>query len=180
MKDKQYKDLVARHGSAEVAAHFVFPADEAKAVGRSDKGLAEALRSRRAALTPDDRLRLNLLQLRYQIEDYVRDTEYKEELSFPHFLQSYISDLGIKRHELAHDLGIRPSALSQYINAHRLPPIEILIRLELHSARIISAAHWYQLIEKEKIHKLTIDRKLRTAQMPYLRKSKYRVKEPLS
>ncbi|MBS1686075.1 MAG: helix-turn-helix transcriptional regulator [Bacteroidetes bacterium] len=176
MKDKEYKELLARHGAAEVAAHFVFPAEKTKSKPADDAALSEALRARRVAIAPDDRLRMDLLQLRYQIEDYINDSRYDSTLSFQHFLEAYILDLGIKRHELARDLSIRPSALSQYLNAHRLPPIEVLVRLELHSGQIISAAHWYQLIEKEKIHQLSADRKIRREQMPYIKKSKYRVK----
>ena len=72
--------------------------------------------------------------------------------------------------EFAHEINIKPTVLSQYINSHRNPPQDIIIRLELHSRNNIPAATWYRLLEKENIHDLNTNLELRTKQKKYISK----------
>ena len=169
MTEKQYKSMVAEHGEEALAESYVFPVRlTAKQKKESDMELAEALRQRREAMSSEDKVKTKLLQLKFQIEDYIRDSQFDQARTFSYYLKSYIDMLGMKQNELAREIDIKPAVLSQYLNKHRTPPENVMVRLELHSHNLISATAWYQLVEKEKVHALSANRALRREQRQYV------------
>lgn len=74
-----------------------------------------------------------LLQLKYQMENYLSNQKCIYEPLFPKFLSTYIDTLYDKRKNFAIDININPITLSQVINQHRDPQENFLIRLIVHS-----------------------------------------------
>ena len=121
-------------------------------------------------MNPEYHLKGTLLQLRFQIEDYLNDLHFDKRKTFGYFLKSYIDSLKKKRNEFADEINIKPTELSQYINNHRKPPQNIMIRLELHSYNMIPAADWYRLLEKENLHELSTNKLLRRDQKKFIKR----------
>jgi len=166
---KQEQKITDLYSPEDLAENFVFPnALTARQKKDADESLRTELRQRRMAQTADFKVSGALLQLRYQIEDYVNDVNFDKRKSFGHFLKMYV-DCFNKRHvEFAKEINVKPAELSQYINDHRKPPQHIMVRLELHSSNMIPAVDWYRLSEKATIHKLSTDKVMRRAEMKFV------------
>ena len=95
---------------------------------------------------------------------------FNKNKTFGFFLKLYISRLNIRMNEFAREINIRSTVLSQYINNHRIPPREIMVRFELHSHKNIPATTWYRLVEKENIHELSTNSVLRSKQKRHINK----------
>jgi len=171
MTKKEYKTLLAKYGPEELAASFVFPKNTS--VGQNKKSaetLNAVLTKRRSSISKDDQIMASLLQLRYQIEDYVSTDIFDKNKTFGYFLKSYITILDKKRHIFADEIDIKATELSQYINDHRTPPQPVIIRLEIHSQNIIPAIHWYRLVEIRKLHEFISDQNIRREQIKFVKK----------
>jgi DNA-binding transcriptional regulator YdaS (Cro superfamily) len=178
MTNKRYNNLLKKHGEHEVASNFIFPSGlTGKQKVEANTALTEALVKRRAGMSEADKLNVKLLQLRFQIEDYLNDVRFDKNMSFSFFLKSYIKTLQMKQSQLAREIAIKPSVLSQYINSHRIPPENVIIRLELHSNNIIPATNWYLLLGKEKVHELGSNKTLRNKQKPFVKKEPIQPKQ---
>jgi len=162
MNKTEYNAALKKHGPKELAESVMVPAKlTAKQHRAADTELNKILADRRAAMSDADKLQGRLLQMRFKMEKYLNEPVFDKNKTFGYFLKGYISTLNKRRHEFAHEIDIKPTALSQYINNHREPPQYIFIRLEIHSHRKIPAASWYRLREKETIHTLDTNTALR-------------------
>ncbi len=153
----------------ELAEAVVFPIT---LTAKEKKEAAEQLKAARVKtqqeMTASDRVTIQLLQLKFQIEDYIDSKEYDPKRHFGYFLKRYIDILQIKRKVFAKDISVDETMLSQLINMHRTPPDYIAIRLELHSNNIIPAHYWLRLVEKEKQFKIATDKTLRKKQRKFV------------
>jgi plasmid maintenance system antidote protein VapI len=122
-----------------------------------------------SGLSNEKRIFSAILQLRFQIEDYVKKTTYKREVSFVFFLKEYISRLQLKNKDFAEQMGIEATELSQLLNSHRKPNDKILIRLEIHSNNNIGALLWYKVLEKDKEYELVTNSDLRQEEKRYVK-----------
>lgn len=171
MKSKQYDNLVKKYGAEEVASNFIFPGTlSLKEKKEADAGLRDALAHRRAAMSDEDKLKAKLMQLRFQIEDYIKDSAFDKSKTFGYFLRAYIGHLQRKQTEFATEINIKPAELSQYVNGHRHPTRNVMVRLELHSHNIIPATDWYLLLEKQNVYYLMHDKAVRREQRRYVKK----------
>lgn len=99
-----------------------------------------------------------LLQLQYQMEEYIENPVHYETTAFTKFLSTYIDTLYQKRIHFAEDLSIKPVALSQILNNHREPNEEFIKKLMVHSELIYKDSKsfkkksWYQIFLQEKIN----------------------------
>jgi hypothetical protein len=75
----------------------------------------------------------SLMQLKFQMEEYMSSPLCSLEASFPKFLMTYIDTLYEKRKDFASDISIKPIVLSHVLNEHREPNDSFLLRLMLHS-----------------------------------------------
>jgi len=154
----------------ELATNFVFPTSISPVEKKeADELLMVELRQRRLIQQKGTQLKMQLLQLRFEIEQCVEIPVFDQELSFGHFLKNYIECLKIKRNAFAEEINIKPVELSQYINNHRKPPQYILIRLELHSNNIIPANYWYRLIDKAYLNELETNLDLRNKERKFIK-----------
>ena len=171
MTKKEFDHLLKIYGAEELAGSFVFPAENSgKDETNSTKRLQEILAMRRASLTPAMKQKAQLMQLRFQIEDYLEENRFNRKKTFGYFLKSYVTIINKKSNEFAREIDIKPAELSQYINDHRTPPQPVIIRLEIHSQNIIPAIHWYKLAENKKLHELMNDKSIRRDQKKYVKK----------
>jgi plasmid maintenance system antidote protein VapI len=121
-------------------------------------------------MTDADRMVANLLQLRFQLEDYIGNEKFNADKTFGFFLKGYLLVIQKKRNEFAAEISIHETLLSQLINNHREPDENIIIRLELHSNNTIPAAYWYRLVKKQKEHTIQTDQKLRKREKKFVKK----------
>ncbi|MBA3828743.1 MAG: helix-turn-helix transcriptional regulator [Taibaiella sp.] len=117
-----------------------------------------------------DKLIVQLLQLKYLMEDYLSASSHNEAYSFGFFLKEYIERQNKKNKDFANEIDIDPSLLSQIIHSHRKPSEEFIIRLELHSNKNFPAIIWYKLLEKEKEQEIMNDLEIRNLQKKHVKR----------
>ena len=167
--DKLFDDLLKQHGAEELAQSHVFPVIiDAREEQETNASLQETLSLKRSLISPEDELKLTLTQLRYQIEDYLNEDNYDPKKTVGFFLTEYIRNLGKKQKSLASEINVSATELNQYVKNSRALPMEIMVRLELHSHGIIPAENWLALISKEKFHLLKANESLREQQRHFV------------
>jgi hypothetical protein len=170
MNKKEFDILLKQYGAEELGENLVFPKPNGVTTNKKARNiLLEELEKRRSAISPADRLNAQIMQLRFQIEDYLNENRFNRKKSFGFFLKSYVTILDKKSNVFAEEIDIKATELSQYINNHRTPPQPVMIRLEIHSKNIIPAVHWYRLAESRKLHELMSDKTLRKEQKKYVK-----------
>ncbi|MBC8434360.1 MAG: hypothetical protein H8D96_20825 [Desulfobacterales bacterium] len=119
--------------------------------------LMEARLQRMKKLSKDQIIRAKLLQLKLQMEDYLKKPVYDKYNYFSEFVGTYVDIIYSKRSNFAKDIEITPVMLSQVINNHREPKDEFMLRLMIHSEmayKNVCNFHkktWYQVYFHEKI-----------------------------
>ncbi|MDF3029357.1 MAG: hypothetical protein K0S23_3664 [Fluviicola sp.] len=159
-----------KYTDKELAESFVFrskltPAQKAE----SNEELSAKRKQLRQSVTPKEVLLSRLLQLKYQMEDYLENPNYDNTRSFSFFLKGYVEMLNKKNKEFADDIDINQTELSQILNNHRSPSEKVIIRLEIHSNKIIPAIIWHRLIEKEKEYQIINNSELRAREKSHVR-----------
>lgn len=162
--------LNTKYTEKELADAFVFrnkltPNQKAD----SELQMNEMRKAIQSSISPNQVLLSRLMQLKYQIEDYLENPNYDVERSFGFFLRSYLNFLNKKNKEFAKDIDIAETELSQILNQHRKPSEKLFIRLELHSSAIIPAITWFRLSEREKEHEILTDNNLRIKEKSHVR-----------
>ncbi len=119
--------------------------------------LMEARLARMKQLSRDQIVRAKLLQLKLQMEDYLKGPVYDDRNYFTEFLKSYIDIIYSKRSLFANDIDVAPVSLSQVLNNHREPKEEFIQKLMIHSEKAyenVGEFHkkmWLQVYYHEKI-----------------------------
>ncbi len=146
----------------EAVRSFVFPIvlnEEQKK--QASEMLKIARRKSQAQITLEQKIVADLLQLRFQLEDYINNQDFELNKRFGPVLKIYLQILKKKRVDFAREIDIHETLLSQLINSRRRPNENIMIRLELHSNKCIPADYWFRLVEKERIHEIRTNKRLR-------------------
>ncbi len=163
------KKLSTKHTPEVLAKAIIFPVTLTPAQKKeAAEQLAVARKKGQKEMTENDRLSLQLFQLKFQLEDYIQNKEFNPNLTFGHFLKQYVDLLQVKRKEFADAISIDETLLSQFINMHRMPPEYVAVRLEIHSNNTIPATYWFKLVEKQKEHELKTDKELRKKENKYV------------
>lgn len=153
----------------DIVDSFFFPAKlTKKQKEEADKQLAEARKQYRAQATKKEYLEANLMQLRFQLQDYIKSETYDPQKRFGNFLKAYLIILNKKSTELASEISIHETLVSQLINNHRDPNEDIMVRLELHSNNNIPAHYWFMLVQKDRINQLKTDKALRKREKKFV------------
>lgn len=170
------KKLIDKYDSEELVNSFILPV---KLNRKQQKEAAEQLSAARKKLrnqaSEQDVLTLNLMQLKYQLEDYVKNDQYDPDKKFGYFLKAYLDIINKKAGELAKDVNVHKTLISQYISNSRKPNDTFLIRLELHSNNNIPAHYWFMVIQKDIVYRLQMNKSLRKQEKPNVT-NKLRVK----
>lgn len=164
------KKITSKYTDQELAESFVFRNELTPKENReSELQLSEMRKKLKATQTPELKTLSSLLQLKFQIEDYLKNPDYDTKLSFGYFLKSYLRSLSKKNKDFASDIDISESELSQILNKHRDPSDKIMIRLEIHSNQTIPAITWYKLLEKEKEYELVNNNTIRVQERGHVK-----------
>jgi plasmid maintenance system antidote protein VapI len=167
---KSYKEIEKKYTPKEIAESFVFPNDLNKVQReQSLNSFREWRKGNETNRTTESKLKIQLLQLKFLMEDYIKQVDYKNDYNFSYFLKEYIIRLEKKNKDFAEEIDIDPTELSQIINKHRAPNEKLIIRLEIHSNRNFPAIMWFKLIEKEKVFQLEHDTKLRISENKHVK-----------
>ncbi|WP_294212617.1 hypothetical protein [uncultured Chryseobacterium sp.] len=155
----------------ELADAFVFPADQVLDAKekKEEEDFWAARRNQFDNRTHKQKMYSRLLQLKFQLEDYINSSQYLETFSFGFFLNEYVSRQDKKDKDFAVEVDVKPTVLSQYMNDHRKPTDEFIIRLELHSNGMIPAISWFKVIQKDKEHKIRTSQKLRDEESKHVK-----------
>lgn len=168
---KQELTDFSKLSNKELAEAFVFPSN-ARATAKEKQDEEDFWQQRRkqfAGRTPRQQVHDKLLQLKFQLEDYIDSNKYQDTLSFSYFLSEYVNRQGKKDKEFAAEIDIKPAVLSQYLNNYRTPPEKIVFRLELHSNGMIPAVTWYKLLQKDKEHEIMTNAKIRKEEIKHIK-----------
>ncbi len=101
--------------------------------------------------TEDQKLRINLLTLKYQMEDYLTSNK-TEEKSVGEFLKTILKTLQIQQNQFAGYIGLKPSNLSKLISGERTINYDLALifgRLFNHKAML-----WIEIQAKNEMNKL--------------------------
>jgi len=160
--EKIYKELRKQYTDEEIAESMLIPqdltAEEAK------KANEELLAYRFKLLkeqTEEQRLHSELLRFKYLMEDYLKAQTFDESKTFGKHLEEYVSILKRTKKRLSEDLDIHYTRLSRIINDKEEPNIELIYRLEKHSANLIPALYWWKLVVKKQEYFIKQDTKTR-------------------
>ncbi len=121
------------------------------------KALMEARLRKMQNVSEDQIIKAKLLQLKLNMEEYIKKPVYKDHNFFTEFLTIYIDTIYSRRNNFAKDINITPVRLSQVLNNHRDPKEEFMLRLMIHSEKTyknVCQFHkktWYQVYFHEKI-----------------------------
>jgi addiction module HigA family antidote len=101
--------------------------------------------------TENQKVRINLLTLKYQMEDYIT-SDKTEEKSAGEFLKIILKTLQIQQNQFAEYIGLKPSNLSKLINGERTINYDLALifgRLFNHEAML-----WIEIQAKNELNKL--------------------------
>jgi hypothetical protein len=121
------------------------------------KALMEARSRRMNNVSADQMAQARLLQLKLNMEEYIKAPVYGAHNYFIDFLTTYIDTIYKRRGNFAKDIDITPIRLSQVLNNHRDPKEEFMLRLMIHSEKTyenvcqFNKKTWYQVYFHEKI-----------------------------
>jgi addiction module HigA family antidote len=103
--------------------------------------------------TENQELRINLLTLKYQMEDYLT-SDKTEEKSVGEFLKTILKTLQIQQNQFAEYIGLKPSNLSKLIKGERTINYDLALifsRLFNHEAML-----WIEIQAKNELNKLLL------------------------
>jgi hypothetical protein len=163
------KKILNKYTPAEIAEAFVLPVKlTAKQKQEADRQLAEHRAKRASEMPEEEKLQLQLMQLKFQLEEYVSSDRYDPGFTFGYFLEQYLQLNKKKKKEFEAVIQVHETLLSQIIKNHREPNNSFIIRLELHSNNVIPAIDWFKLIEKEKEYIIRTDITLRKKESQFV------------
>ncbi|MGX5857580.1 hypothetical protein ACWKW6_28240 [Dyadobacter jiangsuensis] len=168
---KTIERLFEEYTVEEIADAFMIPR-EPLSPEEEEKGMQEfrAMRQREIAnRTPEQWKEVRTFTIKYQILAYIEGDRSEAHWSFQYFLHEYIRAQNKKDKEFAADVDVKPYVLSQYLNGHRTPPKEFLIRLELHSNGSIPASWWLRSLQKSKEVELMQDTAIREQESKHVK-----------
>jgi plasmid maintenance system antidote protein VapI len=159
---KHENKLHTKHSEKEQAEAHIFPNTANQ--DENDRNEIEFLlyrRKRMREMTENQVVFSRLLQLRYQLEDYLNGDKYIPEKSFSYFLKEYLKTIDRKKKEFAYEVQVHETKLSQILNNRVEPNEKFMVRLEIHSQNLFPALYWFKLLRMKKEYELSQNRKLR-------------------
>ncbi|HVI44351.1 MAG TPA: hypothetical protein VM802_05760 [Chitinophaga sp.] len=160
---KSFKDIQKEFTPKEIVESFIFSGTKSLK-GKDRENFMNEFREHRKKVSDSysgtTELISQLLQLKFQIEDYIKSTQFNKDFYFGYFLNEYISILNRKKKDFAQEIEVDPAELSQIINKHRKPTEKIIFRLEIHSNRNFPALLWFKVLEKERAYELMYNRQI--------------------
>lgn len=119
--------------------------------------LMQARLEKMKRLPKEQIIKAKLLQLKFKMENFLKEPENDTNNRFSKFLEIYIDAIYSQRSKFAKDINVTPVFLSQIINNHREPKEEFILKLMIHSEKVFKNVcdfpkkTWYQVYFQEKI-----------------------------
>ena len=101
--------------------------------------------------TNEQDLNIELLALKYKIEDYLLDETGEAKIAGD-FIKQYLKVLGIKQNRFAEYIGIKPSNLSKLLKGER--PLNYELALILGEIFNVDPMRWIEIQAKNELQKL--------------------------
>jgi len=148
--EKLYNELRKDYSDEEIADSMLIPQDltEEEKI-KADDDLKAFRFKLLEEQTEKQRILSDIMRFRVQLENYVKNQEFREERSFGKSLEEYVRILNQTKKRLSEDLDIHYTRLSRIINDREGPNVELTYRLEKHSGNLISALLWWKLFSKK-------------------------------
>jgi hypothetical protein len=108
-------------------------------------------------LSKEQIFQTKLLQLKLQMENYIKEPVYDQKNHFSEFVERYIDTIYSRRIDFANDINVTANFLSKIINNHSEPKEEFILKLMIHSEKVfekVGGFHkktWYQIYFHEKL-----------------------------
>lgn len=168
---KKKTDISKKYTPRELAESFVFRTELThKEKEESDNALRTLRKKAVTEMSEGQKLSMNLLGLKYEMEDYAKTQVHDLGKTFGMFIKKYAKIIQRKNYELADDLGIDETRFSQIVNSKIIPGEKIVYRLEYHSDNIIPGIVWLEILHKDIEHKAEQDIKTRTSEYKTVKK----------
>jgi plasmid maintenance system antidote protein VapI len=160
--EKIYKTLRKKYSDEEIADSMLIPKDlSPEELSQVNEELLAFRYKLLSEQTEEKRIYTDLLRFKYLMEDYLKENIYLDNKSFGKHVAEYVRILNRTKKSLSEDLDIHYTRLSRIINDREEPNIELMYRLEKHSANLIPALYWWKLITKKQEHIIKQDKKTR-------------------
>jgi len=151
--EKIYQQLRKQYSDEEIADSMLIPADLTEAERKAANTELVAFRMKLLReQTEEKRIYSDLLRFKYLMEDYIKEQPFDEKKSFGKHLSDYVHLLKRTKKQLSEDLNIHYTRFSRIVNDREEPNIELMYRLEKHSANLIPAIYWWKLVTKKQEH----------------------------
>jgi hypothetical protein len=146
----------------EQAEAYVFPANLTEEERRIMNAEMKELRMQQLAeMSKEDKIRGQLLGLKFRMQDYVKKSAYNQSFTFGVYLQEYLHWSEKTPTELASEIQWQPAKLNLILSDKVTPPMSLMYRLEKHSGALIPALLWWQLVTKKMEYDIQNDTKNR-------------------
>ncbi|MEZ2338769.1 hypothetical protein AB6735_24175 [Mucilaginibacter sp. RCC_168] len=163
------KKILTENNGEQIADSMLMPARiTPRQKAKADQELAAHRKKRQESMSSDDKLRYQLMQLKFKLENYIKKGHFEPTHHFGYYLDQYLRVTGRKKKEFAVDIQIHQTQLSNIIKNRREPNESLMIRLELHSRNMIPAIDWFKLHEMEKGYQIKTDRNLREREKQFV------------
>ena len=170
MKKKNI-DISKKYSPSQLAEAFVFRSElRSKEKVEADNALRAFRKKGVEEMSEGQKLSMDLLGLKYEMEDYAKNMYHDLEKSFGMFVKKYAKIIHRKNYELADDLGLDDTRFSQIVNGKIIPSEKIVYRLEYHSDNIIPGIVWLEILHKDIEYKAEQDIKTRTSEYKTVKK----------
>ncbi|MDQ3110146.1 MAG: hypothetical protein M3R17_09640 [Bacteroidota bacterium] len=167
---KSTKNQGKNLSNEELAEAYIFPHGLTKAEEKKeDEAFLTHRKKRLLEMTENQKMISRLLQLKFQIEDYIYSSHYSPMRSFSYFLKEYLKTIDRKKKDFANEIQVHETKLSQVLNDRVEPNDKFIIRLEIHSRNMFPAVYWFKLLEKKKEHMLLSDKKMRIEERKHVK-----------
>jgi len=108
------------------------------------------IRSKVAETSKTDRVKIAILGLKYQMEDYLQSNS--KSIGVGAYVKQFIESIEVKQNEFAAYVGLRPSNLSKLLNGERRMNVEFALILEKLSN--IKAELWLRIQNHNELRKI--------------------------
>ena len=148
--DEIYKKMREKYTDEEIAESAMIPADLSEEELKQSNEEIRAYRMKKLnEMTDEDRILSDVMRLRFEIERYIAGSAFSFDKTFGRFLAEYQRAIRKSQNELSDDLSVHYTKLSRILNDKEEPNVELVYRLEKHSANLIKAELWWKLMIKK-------------------------------
>ena len=168
--DHIYRKFKKRgYSDQEIAEDFVFSIDP---TAEELRELGVLIAKRQSEISDEQRLKMNMLQLKIWMQDDINDTEFRRAARpFAFYLKEYRERLGLKNIQLAKELAMDPTELSAVVNGLRSPGEKLIRNLGRHYKRNFPSLLWLKIFHREKEYFLFRQQKTTTYRTKVVQKA---------